>query len=108
MRRVLVDHARAHARDKRGGGVAVTSIDAEIQAPAGDVAGVDHIDVLALDEALERLAAIDPQQARVVELRYFAGLTIEETAAALDVTPGAVKRDWAVAKAWLYRELKPA
>ena len=100
MRRILVDHARAHARDKRGGGVMITSLAADMPAPAPD------LDVLALDDALERLAAIDPQQARVVELRYFAGLTIEEAAAALDISTGTVKREWVVAKAWLYRELR--
>jgi RNA polymerase sigma factor (TIGR02999 family) len=102
MRRILVDHARGQARDKRGGSAIMTSLDADIPAPASDV------DVLALDEALERLAAIDAQQAKVVEFRYFAGMTIEETAAALDVSPGTVKREWSVAKAWLYRELRPA
>jgi RNA polymerase sigma factor (TIGR02999 family) len=100
MRRILVDHARAHARDKRGGGVMITSLADDMPAPAPD------LDVLALDDALERLAAIDPQQARVVELRYFAGLTIEEAAAALDISTGTVKREWVVAKAWLYRELR--
>jgi RNA polymerase sigma factor (TIGR02999 family) len=100
MRRILVDHARAHARDKRGGGVMITSLAADLPAPGPD------LDVLALDDALERLAALDPQQARVVELRYFAGLTIEEAAAALGISTGTVKREWVVAKAWLYRELR--
>jgi RNA polymerase sigma-70 factor (ECF subfamily) len=100
MRRILVDHARAQARDKRGGGVVITSLAADMPAPTPDV------DVIALDEALERLAGIDDQQAKIVELRYFAGLTIEETAAALGVSSGTVKRDWSVAKAWLYRELQ--
>jgi len=102
MRRVLVDHARAHARDKRGGGVVLTSLDANVAAPEPDV------DVLALNDALDRLAALDAQQARIVELRYFAGLTVDEVAAAVGVSAGTVKRDWAVAKAWLYRELRPA
>jgi RNA polymerase sigma factor (TIGR02999 family) len=100
MRRILVDHARGQARDKRGGGAILTSLDGDIPEPSAEV------DVLALDEALERLAAIDAQQAKVVEFRYFAGMTIEETAAALDVSPGTVKREWSVAKAWLYRELR--
>ncbi len=99
MRRILVDHARASARDKRGGGVAMTSIDDGIAAPPRDV------DVIALDDALERLATIDQRQARLVELRYFGGLTIEEAAAALGVSAGTVKREWVIAKAWLYREL---
>jgi RNA polymerase sigma factor (TIGR02999 family) len=99
MRRVLVDHARAQARDKRGGGVAITSLDVDVAAPGPSV------DVLALHEALDRLGTLDAVQGRIVELRYFAGLTIDEVAAALDVSAGTVKRDWAIAKAWLYREL---
>ena len=101
MRRVLIDHARAQARDKRGGGLAITSLDADVAAPEANV------DVLALNEALDRLATFDPVQARIVELRYFAGLTIDEVAAALGVSAGTVKRDWSIAKAWLYRELGP-
>jgi RNA polymerase sigma-70 factor, ECF subfamily len=101
MRRVLVDHARAQARDKRGGGVAITSLDADVAAPEPGV------DVLALNEALDRLATLDPVQGRIVELRYFSGLTIDEVAAALGVSAGTVKRDWSIAKAWLYRELAP-
>jgi RNA polymerase sigma factor (TIGR02999 family) len=100
MRRILVDHARAHARDKRGGGVVMTSLDEDVAAPSRDV------DVIALDEALERLGRIDQRQARLVELRYFAGLTIEEAAQTLDVSGGTLKREWAIAKAWLYRELQ--
>jgi RNA polymerase sigma factor (TIGR02999 family) len=101
MRRILVDHARAHARDKRGGGVILTSLDENVAAPGQD------LDVIALDEALERLARIDERQARLVELRYFAGLTIDESAEALGISTGTVKREWAIAKAWLYRELHP-
>lgn len=100
MRRILVDHARAHARDKRGGGVVMTSLDADLAAPDRDV------DVIALDQALERLAQIDPRQARLVELRYFAGLTIDEAAEALRISPGTLKREWVIAKAWLFRELQ--
>jgi RNA polymerase sigma factor (TIGR02999 family) len=100
MRRVLVDHARQRGREKRGGGVAVVSLDETTVAPQGAV------DVVALDDALERLAAVDPQQGRVVELRFFAGLTVEETAEALGLSPATVKRDWATAKLWLYGELK--
>ena len=100
MRRVLVDHARERARAKRGGAITLASL-------AGhDVAGPEPaIDVLALDEALEQLAALDPQQSRVVELRFFGGLTIEETAASLGISPATVKREWALAKAWLFRQL---
>ncbi len=100
MRRILVDHARGQARDKRGGGVVITQLETDVAAPEADV------DVVALDAALERLSATDAQQAKVVEFRYFAGMTIEETAAALEVSSGTVKRDWTVAKAWLYRELR--
>ena len=99
MRRVLVDHARAHARDKRGGGVAITSLDVDV------AAAEPGVDVLALNEALDRLATLDPVQGRIVELRYFSGLTIDEVAATLGVSAGTVKREWSIAKAWLYREL---
>lgn len=99
MRRVLVDHARAHARDKRGGGVAITSLDVDVAATQPGV------DVLALNEALDRLATLDPVQGRIVELRYFSGLTIDEVSATLGVSAGTVKREWSIAKAWLYREL---
>ena len=103
MRRVLVDHARGRDAAKRGGGAQrITLGDAD--AVATD-AGVD---VLALHEALERLAALDADQARLVELRYFAGLSIEETADALEVSPATVKREWATARAWLRRELDVA
>jgi RNA polymerase sigma factor (TIGR02999 family) len=99
MRRVLVDYARHQRRDKRGGGVLVTSFDGHA------IAAAPSIDIEALDEALQRLAAVDPQQGRVVELRFFGGLSIEETAAALDISPATVKRDWTTAKTWLHHEL---
>ena len=103
MRRILIDHARARLSEKRGGGVrAITLQDVHAEAAARPV------DVLALDEALERLAAMDPFQARLVELRYFAGLNIEETATALGVSPATVKREWRLARAWLSRELEPS
>jgi RNA polymerase sigma factor (TIGR02999 family) len=100
MRRVLVDYARQRGREKRGGGVAVTSLDEDAAAPQ------PAVDVVALDEALGRLAAVDPQQGRVVELRFFAGLSVEETAEALGISPATVKRDWATAKLWLFNELR--
>jgi RNA polymerase sigma-70 factor (ECF subfamily) len=93
MRRVLVDYARQRGREKRGGGMSITSLD-------DNAAAAD-----APDEVLERLAAIDPQQGRVVELRFFAGMSVEETAVALDISPATVKRDWATARLWLYNEL---
>jgi RNA polymerase sigma factor (TIGR02999 family) len=99
MRQVLVDHARRGQRLKRQAGE-----DAEASLPklaAGDVA----VDILDLHEALERLAAEHPRPARVVECRFFGGLSVEETAAALDVSPRTVKGDWSLARAWLYRSL---
>lgn len=97
MRRVLVDYARERGREKRGGGVSVTSFDDH------DGAGpASCSDVVALDEALAGLAEIDPRQARIVELRFFGGLSVEETADALDISAATVKREWASARAWLY------
>jgi RNA polymerase sigma factor (TIGR02999 family) len=101
MRRILVDHARAQASGKRGGGETVVSLDETMASM--DMPGAD---VLALDEALTRLARLDPQQSRVVELRFFGGLTMEETAEVLRISPATVGREWAVAKAWLYAELR--
>jgi RNA polymerase sigma factor (TIGR02999 family) len=100
MRRVLVDYARQRGREKRGAGVSVTSLDENAVTPQ------PAVDIVALDEALERLAAVDPQQSRVVELRFFAGLSVEETAEALGISPATVKRDWATARLWLYNELR--
>ena len=100
MRRILVDHARTKKRAKRGGsGVRVSM--SEVNAA---VKGQD-LDVVALDEALDRLEKIDAQQSRVVELRFFSGLTVEETAEVMGISPATVKRDWSMAKAWLHREL---
>jgi RNA polymerase sigma-70 factor, ECF subfamily len=102
MRRILVDRARARLAAKRGGGaVRIASDDLEL--PTEPAANVD---VLALDEALSRLEAIDPRWSRLVELRYFAGLTVEETAAVLNVSAATVKSDWRLARAWLFRELR--
>jgi RNA polymerase sigma factor (TIGR02999 family) len=104
MRRVLVDHARAQHAEKRGGHKQqITLGDADAALAAG---GDDHgVELLALHDALDKLAALDPDQARLVELRYFGGLNIEETAQALGVSPATVKREWATARAWLRREL---
>jgi RNA polymerase sigma factor (TIGR02999 family) len=105
MRRILVDHARAHAAGKRGDGVRPLALeDVDARAPAG----LPDIDLLALDLALTRLAEHDPQQSRVVELRYFGGLTIDETAEVLHISSATVGREWTVAKAWLYAELHGA
>jgi RNA polymerase sigma factor (TIGR02999 family) len=100
MRRVLVDHARAHGAAKRGAGarVPLQDIDASVEGP--------DIEILALDAALDRLAAIDQRRSQLVELRFFGGLTVDETAVVLGVAPITVKRDWALARAWLYRELR--
>jgi RNA polymerase sigma factor (TIGR02999 family) len=100
MRRILVDHARRHAASKRGDGVRKVSLDDAVLVGAP----VD-IDLLALDEALTRLAAIDPQQSRVVELRFFGGLTMEETAEVMHISPATVGREWSMAKAWLFAEI---
>jgi RNA polymerase sigma factor (TIGR02999 family) len=101
MRRILVDHARRHGAGKRGDGVRCVSID-----DAQDVAAASQdIPVLALDHALDRLEKIDAELAKIVELRAFGGLTIEEAAHVLSVSPSTVKRDWRTAKAWLIREL---
>lgn len=99
MRRILVDHARARFAEKRGGGLLVTLCD-NIGFPA-----VRAPDILDLDRALCELETLDTRQARIVELRFFTGLSVEETAAALDVSCPTVKRDWAVAKAWMRRRL---
>jgi RNA polymerase sigma factor (TIGR02999 family) len=103
MRRILVDRARHARREKRGGGAPMLALD-DAGTPAPD-AGPEPVDAFALDRALSRLEAFDERRARIVELRFFGGLTIEETAQVLDVSTGTVKRDWVVARAWLYREL---
>ena len=100
MRHILIDHARAQQRDKRGGGAVQVSLD-----EAALLAGGEASDLLALDEALRALEVYDPQKGRIVELRYFAGLGIEETAEVLRISPTTVRREWRRAKAWLYRAL---
>ena len=100
MRQILVDHARNHRADKRGGGaLKLTLSDAVEQSQPVDV------DVVALDDALKALAEMDPQQSRVVELKFFAGLTNEDTSEVLGISASTVKRDWITARAWLFREL---
>jgi RNA polymerase sigma factor (TIGR02999 family) len=100
IRRILVDHARGANAGKRGGIARKLSLDEGIGIP-----GTREVDLVALDDALATLAQFDPQQSRVIELRFFAGLTIEETAEALGISPATVKRDWVTAKAWLFSEL---
>lgn len=101
MRRVLVDHARARHREKRGGDAVKLPLEEAMLV----VSDEKSIDLIALDEALNRLAKIDTQQVRVVELRYFSGLSLEDTAEALKVSRTTVANDWSLAKAWLHREL---
>jgi RNA polymerase sigma-70 factor, ECF subfamily len=112
MRRILVDHARHRKALKRGGGlVRHVPIEEAMDAPldgAGSGAGVDGVDFECLDRALGALAAVAPDKARVVELRYIMGLSVEETATLLEMAPATVKRHWAFARAWLYRELAAA
>lgn len=103
MRRILVDHARRDRRAKRGGGAAHLVLD-DVDVPAAS-APVAAIDAYALDQALTRLEALDPHQGRIVELRYFGGMTIEEAATVMGLSTATIKRDWAVARAWLFREL---
>ena len=101
MRQILIERARARNAQKRGGGQARVTFAESLPAAALDT----EVDLVALDAALERLEALDPSQARIVEMRFFGGLSIEETAEALDVSPATVKRHWTVARAWLFKEL---
>ena len=104
MRRLLVERARARRAAKRGGNqILVTYDEALLHAPTQPA-----LDLIALDAALTRLATLDPDQARIVELRFFGGLSVEETAEAMSISPATVKRHWAIAKAWLLRELEGA
>ena len=101
MRRILVDHAKSRQRAKRGGFAEHVPIDSLAIATEQK----NRVDILALNEALDRLGQIDPQQARIVELKFFSGFNNEETANILDISPSSVKRDWRAAKAWLYHEI---
>lgn len=116
MRRILIDHARTKRRAKRGGGIAPVSLDQTgvvlgapdedgVRGEALEFAADPTVDLSAIDEVLKRLEAIDPKQGRIVELRFFGGLSIEETAEVVGVSPATVKREWALARAWLRREL---
>jgi RNA polymerase sigma factor (TIGR02999 family) len=102
MRRILIDHARRHLREKRGG----TQVILPLEEPLAFTPEHSE-DLLKLDEALDRLSKLDPRQSRIVELRFFGGLSVEETSRFLNVSPITVKRDWAVARVWLYGELRP-
>ena len=101
MRRILVDYARTRKREKRGGNDVKLQLDEAMNVSAGQ----QDIDLVALDEALDRLAGYDERQARIVELRYFSGMTEEETAEVLGISPATVRRDWNMAKAWLHKQL---
>jgi RNA polymerase sigma factor (TIGR02999 family) len=100
MRTILVDHARSHAYAKRGGGTQTVALDEAVIVPQERAA-----EVVALDDALKNLEGIDPLQSRIVELRFFGGLTIEETAEVTQLSPATIKREWSTAKAWLYHQL---
>jgi RNA polymerase sigma factor (TIGR02999 family) len=100
MREILIDYARTRNRAKRGGGLTPICVE-----DAGELAAVHEVDLVALDDALNVLEQVDTQQRQIVELRYFGGLNIEETAQLLGVSPATVKRDWRMARAWLHREL---
>jgi RNA polymerase sigma factor (TIGR02999 family) len=99
MRRILIDNARRHLARKRGKGETLLLDESAVISPAKDES------LIALDDALRELESIDPQQSRIIELRYFGGLTIEETAEAIGLSPATVKREWAMARAWLYQAL---
>jgi RNA polymerase sigma-70 factor, ECF subfamily len=101
MRHILVDHARARARDKRGGAQSNLPLEEDLV-----FAPERSSDLVEIDAALQKLAEFDPRQAKIVDLRFFGGLTVDETAAVLDISPKTVKRDWSIAKAWLRRELQ--
>ena len=100
MRQILVDHARARSAAKRGSGVCTLMLDETVALPQKV-----NIDVIALDKALSELSALDEQQGRIVELRFFGGLTIEDASEVLGVSPATIKRDWLIARAWLFRAI---
>ena len=101
MRHILVDHARAKRTEKRGGGAQKIALQDVVS-----LSTTDDVDLIAIDDALKELAKFDEQQSRIVELRFFGGLTIEETAHVVGISPATVKREWAMAKAWLRRKLQ--
>lgn len=101
MRRILVDHARNRLAAKRGAGLPRLALNDEIARPQNQ-----SVDLVVLDDALNRLAYLDPQQSRLIELRFFGGLSIEETSVVLGISPATVKREWATARAWLQRDMK--
>lgn len=102
IRQILIDRARYHQRQKRGSGALTIALDESVAAPEKE------IDLLRLESALDSLSALDERQSRIVELRFFTGLSVEETAEVLQISPRTVKRDWMVARAWLFREMNTA
>ena len=100
IRRILVDYARSHHAEKRGAGAVKLSLDEALAVPEST-----ELDLVGLNEALEQLAKMDPRQNRIVELRFFAGLSIEETAEVMQLSPATIKREWNSARAWLFREI---
>ncbi len=106
MRRILVDHARRHTAEKRGGAAEVLPLEEEILVVSNSQTSEKGLELLALDEALENLAKLDPQKAKIVELRYFGGLSVEETAEVMNCSAVTIKRQWRMAKAWLYGRMK--
>jgi RNA polymerase sigma-70 factor, ECF subfamily len=100
MRQILVDHARMHAAAKRGGGAITLMLDEAVALPRKA-----SLDLIALDDAMKRLAVLDARQCQIVELRFFGGLSIDETAEVIDISPATTKREWATARVWLYREI---
>ncbi len=114
MRQILVQRARARNAEKRGGGAEKITLDDSVIADHAALSrrsaerGGGGVDVLALDTALEQLAALDERQAKIVELRYFGGMSVEEVAETLDISPATVKRDWTLARAWLKKALSPS
>ena len=106
MRRILLDYARRRLRGKRGGGAEKVPLD-DVAIPSADT-NIDAVEILAIDQALRGLEEFDPDQAKLVELRFFGGLTVEETGAVLGISPATVHREWTAAKGWLYRALSGA
>lgn len=104
MRRILLDDAKRRLREKRGAGLVHLSMN-DLGEAAGPDPSIDAVDVLAVDRALQGLEQLDPDQAKIVELRFFGGLTVDETGAVLGISPATVKREWALAKGWLYQAL---
>jgi len=101
MRRILIDHARSHLRQKRGGGKKMFALDEGLV-----FSPEQSMELVQLDQSLDRLARLDPRQSQIVEMRFFAGLTVEETAEVLHISPKTVKREWSIAKAWLHGDLR--